>query len=60
MVKSVSKCSLFSYILDWTCQSEKWHQKLLTKMYTKLYVIFNSPDGVHLVLTILRTILLNV
>ncbi len=43
MVKSFSKCSLFTYILehfsieltlDWTRQIEKWHQKLLVK-YTQ-------------------------
>ncbi len=32
--------------------------KIVSKIYTKLYIKIHSPGGVHLVLTILWTILL--
>ncbi len=42
MTKSVSKCSLFIYILEltlnWTCQREKMAPKIVSKIYTKLYL----------------------
>ncbi len=42
--------------LDWICQSKWWHPKLLLNVH-KIISNIHSLDGIHLVVTILWTVL---